>query len=82
MKFTLTYDGDLPSSGNKSTTPDVSRIRNYFHDQLVDLWDSHIVLRELARTARVPKITIYTERRRDMPVDRRPIFRSFVNRCT
>src|SRR5207249_2137513 len=28
MKFTLIYDGDLPSSGNKSKTPDVCRIRN------------------------------------------------------
>jgi len=26
--------------------------RNQFHDQLADLWESHIVLRQLARTAR------------------------------
>jgi hypothetical protein len=52
MKFTLIYDGDLPSSGNHPKISDVSRIRNEFHDQLVDLWDSHLVLRQLARTAR------------------------------
>ena len=52
MKFTLTYDGDLPSSGNKSKPHDVSRIRNCFHEQLAELWDSHIILRQLRRTAR------------------------------
>jgi hypothetical protein len=62
MKFTLIYDGDLPASGNSSKKPaDVARIRNYFHDQLADLWDSHIILRELERTARVPRITYETE---------------------
>jgi len=53
VKFTLIYDGDLPSAGNKSKPMDASRIRNVFHDQLADLWDSHIILRQLARTARV-----------------------------
>ena len=53
MKFTLTYDGDLHSTGNKSQPAYVSRLRNEFHDQLADLWDSHVVLRQLARTARV-----------------------------
>lgn len=51
MKFTLTYDGDLASSGNKPKPAEVGRIRNVFHDQLADLWDKHIVLRQLARTA-------------------------------
>jgi hypothetical protein len=55
MKFTLVYDGDLPSSGNKSKPAYAATIRNDFHDQLADLWDTHIVLRQLARTARVPK---------------------------
>jgi hypothetical protein len=54
MKFTLTYDDDLPSTGNKSRPAQVSRIRNVFHDQFDDLWDSHVVLRQLARTARDP----------------------------
>jgi hypothetical protein len=52
MKFTLIYDGDLPASANRSKTTHVSRIRDQFHDQLADLWESHIVLRQLARTAR------------------------------
>jgi len=52
MKFTLIYDGDLPSSGNHPKTANVSRIRNEFHDQLADLWESHVILRQLARTAR------------------------------
>ena len=52
MKFTLIYDGDLPSAGNKPKPMYSSHIRNVFHDQLADLWDSHVILRQLARTAR------------------------------
>ncbi|MGC1779489.1 MAG: hypothetical protein WBB34_16250 [Xanthobacteraceae bacterium] len=52
MKFTLIYDGDLPASGNKSKPQEASQIRNEFHHQLADLWDSHVVFRQLARTAR------------------------------
>jgi hypothetical protein len=56
MKFTLIYDGDLPSAGNKRQPVAASRIRNELHHQLADLWDSHIVLRQLARTARTQLI--------------------------
>jgi len=52
MKFTLIYEGDLPASANTSKPAYVSRIRDSFHDQLADLWDSHIILRQLQRTAR------------------------------
>src|SRR5260370_30027475 len=52
VKFTLIYDGDLPSAGNKSQPIPASNIRNVFHDQLADLWDSHVLFRQLARTAR------------------------------
>ncbi|HEY5066195.1 MAG TPA: hypothetical protein VIJ04_15405 [Xanthobacteraceae bacterium] len=52
MKFTLIYEGDLPASANSSKPVYVSQIRNAFHDQLADLWDSHIILRQLQRTAR------------------------------
>lgn len=52
MKFTLIYDGDLPSAGNKTQPGPASEIRNTFHDQLADLWDGHVVFRQLARTAR------------------------------
>jgi hypothetical protein len=52
MKFTLIYDGDLSSSGNKTKPVEASKIRNILHAQLADLWDSHVVFRQLARTAR------------------------------
>src|SRR3974390_2367737 len=61
MKFTLVYDGNLPASANSPKPTDVARIRNYFHDQLVDIWKSHVVLRQLERTARVPTIHHLTE---------------------
>jgi hypothetical protein len=56
MKFTLFFDDDLPASSNKGKPGDVAKIRNDFHPQLVDLWKSHIALRELERTARWPII--------------------------
>ena len=55
MKFTLIFDDDLPSSGNKPKPRQVAEIRNIFHDQLDELWERHVILRELARTARVPQ---------------------------
>jgi hypothetical protein len=58
----LIYDGDLPSAGNKSKPMEASHIRNVFHDQLADLWDSHVILRQLARTARVWEGTIFRGR--------------------
>jgi hypothetical protein len=53
MKFTLIFDGDLPSAGNKPQPMAASLIRNIFHDQLADLWDSHVLLRQLRHEARV-----------------------------
>jgi hypothetical protein len=50
MKFTLIYDGDLPANGSRASY--AGQIRNALHDQLADLWDSNIVLRQLSRTAR------------------------------
>jgi hypothetical protein len=63
MKFTLIYDGDLPSAGNSPKPIPASRIRNEFHYQMADLWDSHIILRELACSARYPIIHHLTETR-------------------
>jgi hypothetical protein len=54
---------DLPSSGNKRHPMAASRIRNAFHDQLADLWDNHVILRQLARTARVWPTTDFSARR-------------------
>lgn len=53
MRFTLIYDGDLPA-GNSSRAVFASKIRNEFHHQLADLWDSHVVFRALRHTARTP----------------------------
>ncbi len=52
MQFTLIYDGPLPAGPGKRTLY-ASKIRNQLHDQLADLWDSHVVMRKLAREARV-----------------------------
>src|SRR5437588_10958327 len=53
MKFTLVYDGDLPSSGN-SPKPEAARdIRDKFHPQMAQLWKDHLALRKLRHEARV-----------------------------
>lgn len=44
MKFTLTYDGPLPASANKSKTKKVWEIRKQLHPQLDDLWATHPAL--------------------------------------
>jgi hypothetical protein len=55
MKFNLTYEGPLPSSGNKRKPDAVWRIREKFHPQLVDLWKSHPALRTVAENSHFPK---------------------------
>lgn len=45
MKFTLTFEGSLPPSANKSKAEGVWRIREHFHPQFLDLWDSHPALK-------------------------------------
>jgi|SRR5580700_9903656 hypothetical protein len=52
VKFTLTYDGSLPSSGNKAKNDAKWTIRMAFHPQLKDLWASHPALLELERDGR------------------------------
>ncbi len=54
MKFTLIYDGPLPP-GDKKRAIYASRIRNALHAQLRDLWDNHILMRQLTHEARVYK---------------------------
>jgi hypothetical protein len=44
VKFTLTYDGQLPPSANKSKKDEVWDIRNRFDPQLRDLWANHPAL--------------------------------------
>ncbi len=47
VKFTLHYDGPLPSSGNKPKNDAKWAIRRHLHPQLVDLWASHPALRAI-----------------------------------
>lgn len=46
MKFTLTFEGPLPSSGNKAKLEDVWNIRKKLHPQLLELSKENIILRE------------------------------------
>ncbi len=54
MKFTLTYEGGLPSS-NKPKIEDVWRIRKEIAPQLKDLWASHPALKFVADNRYFPK---------------------------
>ena len=46
MKFTLTYDGELPANGSKEK---IWAIRKKIHPQLTQLWASHPALKALRR---------------------------------
>jgi hypothetical protein len=52
MKFTLTYDGPLRSSGSKPKNQDKWDIRKQLHPRLVDLWHSHPALIEIELNGR------------------------------
>ena len=52
MKFTLIYDGPLPPSQDKRAVY-AAKIRNHLHLQMRDLWDNHVLMRQLAHEARV-----------------------------
>lgn len=52
MKFTLIYDGPLPAGKNKRALY-AAEIRNKLHPQMRDLWDNHVIMRQLAHEARV-----------------------------
>lgn len=49
VRFTLTYDGSLPASGNKAKNQVKWAIRKSLDPQLRDLWASHPALIELQR---------------------------------
>lgn len=51
MKFTLTFDGDLRSSGNSPKPKDKWIIRHAFHPQLTELWARHPSLRNIRAIA-------------------------------
>jgi hypothetical protein len=52
VKFTLTYDGSLPPSANKSKKGKKWEIRKAFDPQLRDLWANHPALHEIEREGR------------------------------
>ncbi len=52
VKFTLIYDGALPA-GDKRRAAYAAQIRNALHPQMRDLWDNHVIMRQLAHEARV-----------------------------
>jgi hypothetical protein len=54
MKFTLIYDGPLPA-GKKRRAEYASKIRNELHSQLRDLWNTHVLMRQLRHEARAYK---------------------------
>jgi hypothetical protein len=52
MKFTLTYDGELPSAGNRnSRVREKWEIRKALHPQLKELWETSSVLLRLKNNA-------------------------------
>lgn len=55
MKFTLTFDGSLPSSGNKAKVTAKWAIRSALHPQLADLWKSHPALKMVEENRYFPK---------------------------
>jgi hypothetical protein len=52
LKFTLIYDGPLPPNPKKRALY-AAKIRNKLHVQMRDLWDNHVLMRQLAHEARV-----------------------------
>lgn len=55
MKFTLIYDGPLPSGGNSRHNEDKWNIRKALHPQLKDLWSSHPALKAVEENRHFPK---------------------------
>jgi hypothetical protein len=51
MKFTLTFDGELPSNGDYRSKWE---IRKQFHPQLEELWNTHPALRMARHNRWVP----------------------------
>jgi hypothetical protein len=65
MRFTLIFDGSLPPSASKRATY-AARIRNELHVQMRDLWDNHVLMRQLKHEARG-----YEKRMGDIALDMR-----------
>jgi len=52
VKFTLIYDGALPA-GQSRRAAYAAQIRYVLHPQMRDLWDNHVIMRQLMHEARV-----------------------------
>jgi hypothetical protein len=63
MRFTLTYDGDLAATGNKSRAKRVAEkkwyIRKHFHPQIAELCQTHSVLKHAIGGTWIPKQGIF-----------------------
>jgi hypothetical protein len=61
VKFTLTFDGALPSGGNGSKTAKKAKwvIRQQFHPQLVELWNLNPALKRIHKHSVVPKNSVF-----------------------
>jgi hypothetical protein len=56
MKFTLTFDGELPATGRGNNRQKAKwQIRNQIHPQLAELWMSHPVLNRIQKVGWLPK---------------------------
>jgi hypothetical protein len=51
MKFTLTFDGELPASGNRPKPKPKWEVRNQLHPQLEELWQTHSILKAVKANA-------------------------------
>jgi hypothetical protein len=78
MKFNLTYEGALPSSGNNSKPEDVGRIRKHVHPQIVDLWANHPALAYVNENRHFPKSggATFTQMHHDHPGAIAPVLRA------
>jgi hypothetical protein len=77
VKFTLTYDGSLPASGNKPKNQAKWDIRKAFDPQLKDLWDTHPALREIELNGRYwpsrgGAVVMQTHHSKPSPIDAPP----------
>jgi hypothetical protein len=78
VKFALTYDGELPSTGNGSKkTSAKNAIRKAFHPQLQELWKISPVLRQLAKAPLYPEqgiSAVHPHHSFDGEVTHRPVY--------
>jgi hypothetical protein len=54
MKFTLTFDGDLPSAGGSKRLSEKWEIRRFLQPQLAELWETSPILSRLAKFSKLP----------------------------